>query len=316
MRYAVIDLGTNTFNLLIAEDTNDGKYKILLNTKEAVKLGEGGINNRIITEAAFERGISAIGRHFEKINNHKVNYVKAFATSAIRDAANGNDFAAALKLKFSLDISVISGDEEAGLICKGVRQSMPFKYKRFLILDIGGGSNEFIIGDDINIYWKKSFKLGMARLLERFQPSSPVTPEEIKLIEVYLSKELPELIENVNNLHPDIFIGASGSFDSFVSMLDAEKLLAGMRTDAFHEISPDNFRHIHNKLIHTTKHDRENMVYLEPVRKDMIVLAAIFVNFVFKQFRFEKIYQSAYSLKEGALAEMVESTKNNSTTIS
>ena len=306
MRYAVIDLGTNTFNLLIAEDGPNKTYKILLNTKEAVKLGEGGINHKIITEAAFDRGLNAIGRHFDKIAKFNVQIVRAFATSAIRDAANGLEFATALKSKYDLNVIVIPGDKEAELIYKGVKQILPFANRKYLILDIGGGSNEFIIANDNEIFWKHSFNLGMARLLDRFKPNSPISQNEIDHIEVYLHNELSELHKNVDSYKPEIFIGASGSFDSLVSIMDAEGLLTSSRTDPFHEIPLPSFSHIYNKLIKTSKSDRENMLYLEPVRKDMIVLATIFVNYVLKLYKFQSLYQSAFSLKEGALTEMIE----------
>ena len=305
MQIAILDLGTNTFNLLIAESTTDGGYKILLNTKEGVKLGEGGINKKYIAENAFQRGIDAVGRHFERIKQFEVDKIKAFATSAIRDAANGKEFTDVLKSKYNLEISVISGDKEAELILMGVRQTLPFTDKRFLLLDIGGGSNELIIADNVQIYWKRSFKLGMARLLEKFNPSDPIKPEEIESVEQYLKDELQELFENVSRHKPEVFIGASGSFDSFVAMLSSEGLLNHKKGDVFHEIPMDVYQQLHHKLLKSTKSDRDNMQGLEPVRRDMIVLATIFVNFVLWETGLKIIYQSAYSLKEGAVFEML-----------
>lgn len=305
MQIAVLDLGTNTFNLLIAESLDGSTFKILCNTKEGVKLGEGGINNKIITEAALQRGIAAVGRHFERISTFKVNKIVAFATSAIRDAENGHVFTDALKEQFNLDISVISGDREAELIYLGVRQTLPFRSKRFLLLDIGGGSNELIIADCNKIFWKRSFKLGMARLLERFSPSDPITKDEIKAIESYLSEELTELFEQVKALKPQVFIGASGSFDSFVAMMAHQKLLRAMESCIFNEIPLETYHRLYETLIRSTKEERDKMKGLEPVRRDMIVLAAIFVNFVLQQTGLRTIYQSAYSLKEGAVFEIL-----------
>ena len=187
----------------------------------------------------------------------------------------------------------------------GVKQTLPFLNKRFLLLDIGGGSNEFIIADGENIFWKRSFKLGMARLLEKFKPSDPITTEEIVSIETYLNEELTELFEQVNQYKPQIFIGASGSFDTFVNMLASEGLLAHQEGDIFHAIPLVAYQYLHDKLIHTSKDERAKMSGLEPIRRDMIVLASIFVNFVLNQTGIKNIYQSAYSLKEGAVFEMM-----------
>ena len=113
MQLAILDLGTNTFNLLIAEGNLDKSYNVLLNVKEGVKLGKGGINRKFIEKDAYQRGMDAIGRHFERILQFKVDKIMAFATTSIRDAENGKEFTDELKTKFNLDIKVISGDKEA-----------------------------------------------------------------------------------------------------------------------------------------------------------------------------------------------------------
>jgi len=306
MRIAIIDLGTNTFNLLIAEKADNNSYKILLNTKEGVKLGEGGINRKYITEAATQRGIDAISRHYIRMIPFKPNKIIAFATSAIRDAENGNDFVKKLKDQFDLTINIIDGDKEAELIYLGVKQTLPFTKKRFIILDIGGGSNEFIIADDDGIIWKQSFPLGMARLLDRFKPSDPITSEEIITIENYLKSELSELFENVNKYKPEIFVGASGSFDSFVLMLSSQGLLEHKNGDINHYLPLEIYHKLHYILINSTIAERNQMKGLEPVRRDMIVLATIFVNLVLQITGITSIYQSAYSLKEGAVLEEIK----------
>jgi exopolyphosphatase/guanosine-5'-triphosphate,3'-diphosphate pyrophosphatase len=305
-RIAIIDLGTNTFNLLIAEAQGLSSYHILYCTKEGVKLGAGGINRRHITEAAAKRGIEAVARHFERIKPYKVDKVVAYATSAIRDADNGRDFAAVLNNKFGLEVRVIDGDTEAQLIYAGVKQTLPFVGKRYIVLDIGGGSNEFIIADDNGVLWKRSFPLGMARLLERFSPSDPISASEIKTIEAYLNTELTELFENAKLLKPEIFVGASGSFDSFVLMLANEGLIESDSNAVSRQLPLEIYDKLHQKLIHSTADERDRMEGLEPVRRDMIVLATIFVNFVLERLAIKTLYQSAYSLKEGAILGVIK----------
>lgn len=307
MRVAIIDLGTNTFNLLIAEDRVEGGFNILLNTKEGVKLGQGGINKKFITEEAMHRGIDAISRHYERIRKYTPEKVIAFGTSMIRDAENGIEFVGLLKDKFGLHVNIIDGNKEAELIYHGVKQTLPFSNKRFIILDIGGGSNEFIIADDSGILWKRSFPLGMARLLEKFCPSDPITSEEIKNIEKYIDKELTELFENISRFKPEIFVGASGSFDSFVQMLLNEGILNHKPGDISHILPMNVYHTLHHKLINSTSAERDQMKGLEPVRRDMIVLATLFVNFVLTKTGMTTIYQSAYSLKEGAVWEILNS---------
>lgn len=311
MRIAILDLGTNTFNLLIAEKTDKNSFSILLNTKEAVKLGQGGINKRYIRPEASQRGIDAIARHYERMAPYHPDKIIAFATSAIRDAENGTEFADTIRRKFGLNIQVIDGDKEAEFIYHGVKQTLSFSGKRFIILDIGGGSNEFIIADDRGILWKQSFPLGMARLLERFKPSDPITRSEIKNIEEYLQTELSILFDKMAEYQPEIFVGASGSFDSFVLMLRDEGLLDYRVGETSHLLSLEIYQKLHHKIIHSTHEERALMQGLEPVRRDMIVLATVFVNFVLSKTGFKSIYQSAFSLKEGAVWEIINQTVNN-----
>jgi exopolyphosphatase/guanosine-5'-triphosphate,3'-diphosphate pyrophosphatase len=190
-----------------------------------------------------------------QIKAYRVEKVMALATSAIRDADNGQEFSNTLKERFNLSISIISGDKEAELIYLGVKQTIPFRGKRFLILDIGGGSNELIIADELQIFWARSFKLGMARLLEQFHPSDPITNEEINQIETYLKNELTELFDQVSIHKPEIFIGASGSFDSFVAMLASEHMLEH-GADVFHHIPMNTYDQLHQKLLLSTKVER------------------------------------------------------------
>ncbi|NJO69648.1 MAG: hypothetical protein HC830_10500 [Bacteroidetes bacterium] len=137
----------------------------------------------------------------------------AFGTSALRDAANGEAFREDVKRQFDIEIRLITGEKEAEYIYKGVSQTVQHIREKFLILDIGGGSNEFIIADQQQYYWKESFKLGMARLTEKFTPSDPVTPELIDTLEAYFEKELYPLFRALEEYPVKILVGASGSFD-------------------------------------------------------------------------------------------------------
>ncbi len=193
---AILDFGTNTFNLLIAR-RQERSFEIIHSSKQPVKLGRGGIHISRIRPEAFERGYVAIQNHMETIEKYKVDEIRAFATSAIRNAANGEDFVDEIYKRFGFRIRVIPGDREAELIYKGVRQAYPLSKKNVLILDIGGGSNEFIICNEEGIQWKHSFELGMARILELFDLSDPLTHEEIQALNSYFQHELQPLLDAV-----------------------------------------------------------------------------------------------------------------------
>jgi len=300
---AILDFGTNTFNLLIAERKERG-FNILYTGKQAVKLGKGGIQNNRITPDAIERGFVAIEMHMEIIANYKVDEIRAFATSAIRNAANGEAFVDDVYQKFGFRVRVIPGEREAELIYKGVRQAISFNEKKVMILDIGGGSNEFIICNRQGIVWKQSFELGIARLMELFTLSDPISPVEIRALESYFMEHLSPLFEAIRNEKPETLIGASGSFDTFYSLIRHH---SGREPDSFHgrEISMKDYQKIHQSLLRSTLAERRAMPGMEPVRVEMIVAASIFVSFVIRACGIKHLHHSEFALKEGVISELV-----------
>jgi exopolyphosphatase/guanosine-5'-triphosphate,3'-diphosphate pyrophosphatase len=303
MTTAILDFGTNTFNLLIAERKARG-FTILLSSKQPVKLGRGGIQVNRITPDAIERGFVAIHNHMETIRNYEVDDIRAFATSAIRNAANGEEFIEEVYRRFGFRTRIIPGDREAELIYKGVRQAVSFGEHNDMILDIGGGSIEFIICNMHGIVWKQSFELGMARLLERYSLSDPITSEEIRALEDYFRQELAPLTEVVKKERPLALIGASGSFDTFHAMIMRRK---GQEADNHfgREISLKDYYKLHKALIRSTKEERLAMPGMEPVRVEMIVAATIFVSFVLRSCGISNLHHSEFALKEGVISELV-----------
>lgn len=300
---AILDFGTNTFNLLIAE-RKERSFNIIFTSKQPVKLGRGGIQMNRITPAAMERGYVAIHNHMETIKKYEVEEVRAFATSAIRNASNGEDFVDEVHKRFGFKVRVIPGDREATLIYKGVQQAYPMNQKKVMILDIGGGSIEFIICDDQGISWKHSFELGMARILELFDLSDPISHEEVHALEAYFRHELGPLFEAVKKEKPRTLIGASGSFDTFYAMIMKRNGLVA--NEGYSRPLPmTEFRRIYQDLIRSTHAERLNMPGMEAVRVDMIVPAIIFVSFVIRQCHIRQLVQSDFALKEGVISELV-----------
>jgi exopolyphosphatase/guanosine-5'-triphosphate,3'-diphosphate pyrophosphatase len=307
MRIAIIDLGTNTFNILIVETENSNTYKQIFQTKIAVKLGEGGINKGFIAPIPFQRGIDALVQYKLVLDDYNVEKVFAFATSAIRSASNGNDFVSIAKQKAAIDIQVISGDKEAELIYYGVRSAVKMTNDTSLIIDIGGGSTEFIIANKENVFWKQSFLLGAARLLERFNPSDPITDQEIEDVKGYLKQELQPLFEAVKKYPITELIGSSGSFDSLAEMI-AHRFYTPeiLKNITEYEFQMDDCSAIYDIIIKSTKAERTAMKGLVQMRVDMMVISSILVHFVVAEFEIEKMRLSTYSLKEGVLHDVLK----------
>jgi exopolyphosphatase/guanosine-5'-triphosphate,3'-diphosphate pyrophosphatase len=311
MLVAVIDLGTNTFNLLIAEvNSRKGTFGKKFKDRISVKLGEGGINKGYIAEEPFQRGIEAIKEYRLIVDNHQVKEVFAFATSAVRSASNGVEFIEEVLRQTGIKVQTISGDREAELIYYGTRMAVKFGMSPVLIMDIGGGSTEFIIADEKKIYWKQSFLLGAARLLEKFRPEDPIKGDTIDVIRNYFREELRPLYIQMEKHPLKKLVGSSGAFDSFVDMLGWKFGTAMLKSGATeYTIDLKDYTEMSNVIIRSTMEERGQIKGLIPMRKDMIVISMLFVDFIIKEFKIEQLVVSTYSLKEGVIGEMMK--RNN-----
>jgi len=308
MRIAILDFGTNIFNLLIADNDEQSGLRYIHTSKEPVKLGQGGIIDQVLQPEAIERGIQAIENHYRTIRDYKVEKIYAYATSAIRDAKNSRQFLDIIRKRFDLYVNIIPGDREAELIYKGVRHACNFSNQKVLILDIGGGSNECIIADKTRIYWQESYNLGMARLLERFKPEDPISEETLYKIEEFLENRLTSLFSAIEKYDPVSLIGAAGFFETFFALIRfrlPEKYIKKDLSALKKEIYLEDFRGLHKILLDSTMEQRKIMPGMELARIEMIVLASIFISLILKNRDFKKMILSEYALKEGVIAEIL-----------
>jgi len=305
-RIAVIDLGTNTFNLLVTE-VDDKSYRILVESKYPSHLGKGGIHKATITDEAMDRGIEALTNHLITISEYHVESIFCFATSAIRSATNGDDFVKRVKQELGLVIRVIPGDEEAETIYDGVKQVVRIGNDPVLIMDIGGGSVEFIIANKRGIVWKDCYNIGLARLIEEFTISDPIRFSEIKILEEHFKRNLTSLFDAVKQFPIRRLIGSSGSFDTLAEMIVKEnypKLDLGKMSSFFIEL--DALEEIHNLLITLNSDGRRLIPGMDQNRVDNIVPASVMVQWILKELKPSELVQSAFALKEGAILQIIQ----------
>jgi exopolyphosphatase/guanosine-5'-triphosphate,3'-diphosphate pyrophosphatase len=304
-RIAVMDLGTNTFHLLIAEGPADN-FTTIFKATEAVKLGEGGINQGTIQPAAFTRGLAAMQRFQDQILDHRVTNVKAIATSAIRSAANGQDFIDQVKETTGIQIELINGEQEAGYIYKGIDASGCLNDSNALIMDIGGGSVEFIIANSDEVLWKQSFEIGAARLMDKFHQTDPIPVASIKELTRYLDGKLMELFAAAIKYKPTTLIGSSGAFESFAEIIELKKgRKFNLEQTKVYEFDTDDLLDLIELLIKSTHALRASMKGIIPVRVDMIVVASLLTIYMMQKLGLTDVTMSTYSLKEGVLAQML-----------
>lgn len=305
-RAAILDLGTNTFHLLIAE-SDDGRLREIYKDTVAVKLGEGGINRGLITAEAMQRGLAAIQRFHSEIQKHKVENVRALGTAAIRSARNGDELIDQIFSLTGIRVQTIEGDKEAELIYKGVRAAVTITSEPVLIMDIGGGSVEFILCDNKGIYWMKSYSIGAAKLMERFHHTDPISVQEIETIRDYLDETLSDLRSACSRLRPHSLIGSAGAFETFAELVSRRFSLPHERLKATgFDFNFQQFQIIAEELLRSTHDERAANKAITPVRVDMIIVATVLTCYVLETFSIGKLQLSTYSLKEGAFYDLFE----------
>lgn len=307
-RLALIDMGTNTFHLLIVElpERRGERPRTLLQTKVGVKLGEGGISRGEIAPAAFDRALHTLQAFQEEIELHQVTDVRATATSAVRVARNGGELVKAIFEQTGIRVEIIAGAREAELICQGVRRAVPLGEEPQLIMDIGGGSVEFIIANDREIFWMQSFEIGAQRLLDQFFQHDPMTAADVRAEQDYLRQALVPMLTAVAHFRPTVLVGASGSFDTLGDLQAARQGDALTPQPPARDISLDSFYRSYDLLLRTTQAERLELPGMTPMRANLIVVACVLIDFVLDACRMGHIKASAYALKEGLLAEMLE----------
>jgi exopolyphosphatase/guanosine-5'-triphosphate,3'-diphosphate pyrophosphatase len=292
---ATIDLGTNTFHLIIAEKQDD--IKVLYHTNKPVKLGEDITKENRIIAAAFERGLNCLKEFKATLDEYGVDKVRAVATSGVRSAQNGQEFINAVQTETGICIDVINGDEEAQLIYDGVKLSGALKGK-CLIMDIGGGSTEFIFCDEQQLYWKKSFDIGAARLMQKFFKSDPINSADQQLLNAHLHETLPELIAFGKAFGAQTLIGSAGAFETYAAILEPS---LNIKSISQAKIDISGYRKLSERLISSTHAERAQIPNLIPLRVDMIVMASLITNYVLAALNVEHITLSTYDLKMGVL---------------
>ncbi|MEM9887660.1 MAG: exopolyphosphatase [Bacteroidota bacterium] len=297
--FAVIDLGTNTFHLLVAQEQKKG-FEILYRERIFVKLGEQGIET--LGQVPFERGILAMKHFSEVVQQFRVRKVRAIGTAALRTASNGIAFLERVKAEAAIDIQIITGEEEAALIHKGVALAVPIlEQERVLIMDIGGGSVEFIIADAKQVFWANSFPVGVSVLFKQFHKSDPISASEIRDLRTFLKKTFLPLDDALTQFPIQSMIGASGTFDVMEDNLPILESQA-----AYSIIDLQKYKFFQNSVVESTHAERLQMPEIPRERADLIVVALLLVEIILEKLNVAQLSVSHFAMKEGILQEMMK----------
>lgn len=297
MRVAVLDLGTNTFHLLIV-DVKDKHYDTVYQERLYTKLGQEGTDR--IGEIPYQRGIDAL-IHFSKIiEDHEVSNVKALGTAALRQASNGKQFIAEAA-NHSITIEVIDGLIEADYIYKGVQLAIPRQPSPYLIMDIGGGSVEFIIADSHNVFYKDSFKIGLSPLHAIANISDVAQVDDVVRLHQWLASQLSRLYSAVQQYKPKSLVGSAGAFEVLVSMSGLD-----LRDANYFEIYQEQISNLYVQVLGSSKAEKLIMPGLPKERVDYISAALVLIWHIIDTIQPEQILVSKYALKEGVLSTFLD----------
>jgi len=302
-----IDIGTNSFHLVIAEvNTETGRFKILGKEKEVVRLGSGSTDMKYLSEPAMMRGISVLKR-FRSVADAFHADIRAIATSAVREATNGLDFFNRVKMETGIRMEIVAGSEEARLIYLGVLQALPVFQKKILLIDIGGGSTEFLIGEKRTIHFSNSLKLGAVRLTERFFKSGSVSKKKIDECRKFVRGSLSPIVRELRKHEFQICIGTSGTINTLANIIRENR---GEPTDLpLNNISfsrKDLTEAVEEILSFTTPLERKDIEGLDPARADIIPAGAIILEQIFLALKMRTLNVSEYSMREGILLDSIE----------
>lgn len=294
-RIAIIDLGTNTFNLLVA-DKGESSLKRILSTKEGVALGLGGINENLLSDDAMDRAMEALKKFKTAAEDLKTDLIYAFGTSALRNATNADQLILRAEKELGIEIKVISGQREAELIYKGVASGFEFN-QAALIMDIGGGSTEFILADSSGVQKAASFEMGVSRIYQLFKFSDPMTEADCNVITEYLDQSVGSFFDG---MQCETLIGASGSFETFYKLA----YTSDFPDDEFVSMKIDDVHTSLQKIIASTQKERDENPLIIPIRKKMAPLAAVKTKWILNKLKIGYLIISPYALKEGVLSEL------------
>jgi len=303
-RIASIDLGTNSFHAVIVDIYPDGSFYTIDKFKEMVLLGEGGMQDEL-AEEAMERGIAALKKIKVLCEHQNVEKILAIATSAIREAVNGGEFIQRVIDDVGIKINAISGKMEAELIAAAVRHGVSLDEDPVLMMDIGGGSVEFILGNQKKVFFLSSKKLGVARMSSQLKKDPPAT-KEIKVLRDHYAEELKDVAEAFAQNRTDTIIGSSGTMQNIGMMIAMKNEKSPNITLNELEFTAAEFNDLFRKVITLSHKQRLKLKGLDEKRVDYIVPGLILVNYMLETFGIKKVRISTQALREGIIIRYIK----------
>ncbi len=298
LKKAIIDVGTNSLRLLIAKILDNSTCSPLFYRVEITRLGEGMGQEGKLSSKAIKRTIGVIQSYLRDIEEWGGEKVFITATSAVREAVNGEYFVSRVKEETGLYIKVLSGTEEAELSYLGVIKTLPENGENPLVFDLGGGSTEFIWRKGNEIF-SESYKVGVVRLTEKYISSDPPRQEELFQMEEHIKKTLKEMSRDKVN-EQDKLVGVGGTITSLAAMNQELKVYQQEKVHGY-VLSRENLAKQLNRLLLIKEPERKKLPGLQPQRADVIIAGTAAIITIMDLFNYREVTASEGDLLIGAM---------------
>lgn len=309
-RIAAIDLGTNSFHAVIVDIFPDGTFATVDALKEMVTFGRHGVGSKLSDEI-MDLGIEALQKFKTLCDSYRVEQILAYATSAIREAENGGEFIQRAIDEVQIKIMAIPGKTEAELIGHAVQHALNLGTKKTLIMDIGGGSTEFIIADQSDFYFLDSKKIGVSRMTSDYVKTDPISKKEIQHLEKHYDLILSNVYEAATQYGTNVLVGTSGTLQNIATMIAAEKKSNTSVTLNEFEYTASDFFKFYDEFIKLNRKQRLEVNGLDTKRVDFIVAGIVLLNYVIRKFKISTIKTSTQAMREGIILRYIKKEKND-----
>jgi exopolyphosphatase/guanosine-5'-triphosphate,3'-diphosphate pyrophosphatase len=305
-RIGFIDIGTNTILCLIAELKSDGGFDVIDDLAEITRLGQGVDRARQISQEGEQRSLQVLRHYLERCRRLNVEEIIAVGTSALRDAQNSAEVRARIKQQLGVEVRVISGDEEAAYAFLAVQKGLALADDELLVVDVGGGSTEFIRGNAVGISQAVSANIGTVRLTEQFLHSDPVRKEEYEKMIIVIERELTRLPHQwLKDGSALSLVGIAGTFTTLSAV--EKKLLRYAHAEVHGScLTLSEVRRQAALFQAKTIEERKAIPGLEPGRADVMLAGAILVERIMTAFHFEQVIVSDQGVRYGLLHECLK----------
>lgn len=297
-RIAAIDVGTNSIHMIIAEARSGGRYRIIDREKEMVQLGRASLDGQPLTESAIERAVATLARMNGLAKRWEVDEMHAVATSAVREAPNRREFLRRVKDETGLRIRVISGEDEADYIYRAVRSAVEIGGSTALCVDVGGGSTEFIVGTDEEVFLTASEPLGSLRLSQQFSLIDRASPADIEACRRHVRERAGRVAKQVRRIGIDLAIGTSGTIQTLAA-ITSEDAAAG--THGLKPLERDKLSALLPELASLTTAERAQKFDIDETRAATLVGGAVAIEEILALIEAPRLLACPVAMREGII---------------